>query len=360
MKESFLTRELRLPFGKPYLRTRDLMIFCRYFATLIEAGIMLHKSLLLLEKQTEHKLLKERIKDVAARVERGYSLTESLRANSDVFPEFFINMAAAGEAGGFLGDALQKLALYFEKQYELEQKIRSATMYPKFIACAALVVVVFMITAILPAFATIFESMGIEMPILTRLLISAGNLLVFYWYIFLIVVVAILIFGRGLLKSNRGRLLYDILRLRNPFFGTVYRKTITARFCRTLGALLENGIAMLPALDLVGKIMENSIYEKNIYQAKEKIIQGYSLAAALSGVKLFPSLVVEMCNVGEQTGHLEEMLVRTANFLETEVSHSINRLSAMIEPLLILFMAGIIIIIALSVILPMFEMYRMI
>jgi len=357
--EAFLTRELKVHLGKRYPTARDLMLFCRQLAALSAAGVTYFHSLQLLGEQMGHRVLRETLRDVASRVERGYSLAESFKANNDVFPALLINLMEAGEVGGFLDAALERLALYFEKQYELEQKIRSATLYPKFIAAAAAAAVVFLLVVVLPAFAGIFENMGLTMPPLTRLLISAGNVLLSYWYILLMVMLAAFLLGKGLIKTERGRRIYDSLLLNNPLCGSIYRKMIAARFCRTLGTLLGSGTAMLPSLDLVKKVSENSIYAENISRTREGIIQGQSLAGALSDVHFFPPLVIEMCRVGEQTGNLGEMLGSAANFFESEVSHTIERSGSLIEPVLILFMAGIIVLIALSVLLPMFEVYQM-
>ena len=357
-RKSFLTTELTLSLKKKAPGTRDLMVFCRQFAALTGAGVSYLRSLQLLGELTEHGLLGEKIREAASRLEEGYSLVESLRSGSDLFPPLLINMIEAGEAGGFLDATLERLALYFEKQYELEQKIRSSTLYPKFIACAAIIAAVFMVSAVLPAFAGIFENMGISMPALTRLLISAGTWLSSCWPIIVMVIVAVFSLGRRVLKTEQGRRFYDRLRLNNPFLGAVYRKMITARFCRTLGTLLGNGTAMLTALDLVKGIEDNSIYADIISRTKEGIIRGQSLAGSLAAVDFFPPLVVEMCSVGEQTGNMEGMLASTASFFETEVSHIIERLCALLEPVLILFMAGIIVFIALSVLLPMFEVYQ--
>jgi type IV pilus assembly protein PilC len=357
---SFLSRPLKFYLGKARPGTRDFMVFCRQFAALTGAGITLFNSLRLLEEQTEHNVLREKIKDVASRVERGHSLAESFRVNSDVFPSLLINMIEAGEAGGVFDAVLERLALHFEKQYDLEQKIRSATFYPKFIACAAMAAVIFMVVAVLPAFTGIFENMGMEMPALTRLLIFAGNMILSYWHILFIIFIAAVFYCKRLLKTNQGRRFYDRLRLNSPVFGPINRKIVTARFCRTLSTLLGSGTAMLPSLDLVKEIMDNSICGENIARTKEGIVRGQPLARALAAGSFFPPLVVEMVSVGEQTGNLEGMLTSAAGFLEAEVSYIIDRLSSLLEPLLILFMAGIIALIALSVLLPMFEVYQMI
>jgi len=357
---SFLNKEIKLLPGKALVGAKDLMLFCRQFASLIEAGIPFFNSLKLLGELIENQTLKEKINEVAARLEDGHSPANSFKLNSDVFPPILINMVEAGEAGGFLNKAMERLALYFEKQYELEQKIRSATVYPKFLLCATLAAVVIMLSFILPAFEGIFLNMGLEMPVLTKMLINAGNIIYNHWYIFLLLFFMLFILARLFIKTNPGRSLFDRLRLINPFWGAVYRKIVDARFCRTLGTLLDNGTSLLSSLELVKKVTENGIYAENIDKAKEKIIRGESLAGALSSLPFFPPLVIEMCRVGEQTGNLERMLLAAAHIFESEVSYFIERLTSLLEPLLLLCMAGIIVFIALSVLLPMFEVYQMI
>lgn len=359
-KKFFLYRELKMPLWKTPPGSRDFMLFCRQFAALTGAGIPFFNSLKLLGELTEHRTLREKIKDVASRVEDGYSPADSFKVNGDVFPVLLINMVEAGEAGGFLNNAMERLALYFEKQYELEQKIRSATVYPKFLVCAILATVVIMLSFVLPVFEGIFSNMGLKMPALTRLLINTGNILYYFWYIIVIIVFAAFCFSRIFLKTKRGRRFYDRLRLNNPVFGPIYRKIVDARFCRTLGTLLDGGTAMLPSLELVKKVTENSIYAENIDKTRDKIIQGESLAEALAAAYFFPPLVIEMCSVGEQTGNLKGMLISAADIFESEVSHIIERLGSLLEPVLLLCMAGIIVLIALSVLLPMFEVYQMI
>lgn len=358
--KAMLTKQVRLPFWKPRVQTRDLMVFCHQFAAMVSAGITFLDSLRILAQQTEQPLLKQKIGDIAARVEKGFSLGDSFRAHSDVFPPLMINMVEAGESGGVFGIVLERLAVHFEKQENLEQKIRSATLYPKVIICVIFLVVIFMLVFVLPSFVGIFESMAVNVPPLTRFLILSGEVLASYWYLFLFALIVLALFLKKVLKTKRGVFIYDRLLLDLPLFNSLYRKMILARFCRTLSTLLRSGVNLLTSLQLVEKVMGNRIAAAAVQRVTSAIMQGQTAAEALATENIFPSMVVEMARVGEETGKLGDMLVRAADYFEDEGSRIVERLGSMLEPVLILIMAGIIGLIALSVLLPMFEIYQMI
>lgn len=351
--------KFRFSLAQPRPGTRDLMIFCRQFAVMNNAGITLLSSLRLFGEQTEQPILRERLRAVAAELEKGNLLAGSLAMHGDIFPALLINMIKAGEEGGVLDTVLDRLALHFEKQYDLEQKIKAATLYPKFLTGLVFLMVIFILVFVLPNFVGVFESMGLEMPLLTRLLFTAGEILTAYWHLIALFLFVAYFFSRKFLQTEKGARYYDRLRLDFPFFNVIYRKIVLARFCRTLGILLGSGMALLSALELLKGILENGIIAESIQAVGEGIVQGRSLAKTLAATGFFPPLVVEMVHVGELTGNLDNLLIKAADFYEADISYTIERLQAMLEPVLILSMAGIIAFIALSVLLPMFEVYQL-
>lgn len=357
---TFLKKPVRLPFIKSRPKTRDFMIFSRQFSAMIGAGIAVLSSLEILGKQVEHSVLREKIRDVALLVRKGHSLADSFRAHADVFPSILINMVETGEAGGIFNTAMERVAAHFERQYDLEQKIKSATLYPKFIIGVVFLVIIFMIVFVLPRFESVFENMGVVMPALTRMLIASGGVLLSYWYLIILLGIVFFLSLKVALKTETGSFFYDRLRLDAPLLGSLYRKIIMARFCRTLGTLLGSGVSLILSLELLKKTSENRIVAGAIERASFNISRGESVADALSPGGIFPAMVVEMASVGEETGKLDSMFSKSADFFEADVSYTVERLGSLLEPALILFMTGIIALIALSVLLPMFEVYDLI
>ncbi len=345
--------------GRARPGTRDLMIFCRQFAVMNNAGITLLDSLRLFSKQTEQPVLRERLQAVVTEVERGNLLATSLALHGDIFPDLLLNMIKAGEEGGALDTVLDRLALHFEKQYDLEQKIKAATLYPKFLIGFTFLAAIFILLFVLPNFVGVFENMGLAVPLITRLLFTAGETLTANWYFIVIFLFAAFFLGRKYLQTEKGRRYFDRLRLDFPFYSSLYRKVATARFCRVMSILLGGGIPLLPALKLVKGILDNRIIAESIQSAGEKIIQGRSLAGALAATGFILPLAVEMVHVGELTGNLDNLLLKAADFYEADLAYNIERLQAMLEPVLIISVAGIIAFFALSVFLPIFEMYQL-
>jgi type IV pilus assembly protein PilC len=339
--------------------TRDLMFFSRQFSTMIDAGITILNGLQLLKEQMEHPVLKKKLGDVAKSVEEGNSLAESFRAQNGIFPSLFINMIEAGESSGALETVLKRMALHFEKQHDLEQKIKSATIYPKFIITVIFLAVIFLMTVVLPRITGMFEGMNVKLPATTRMLLVMGEVLSSYWHLVLLALLLIYFGLNRFLTTEKGVYYRDRLRLSLPLSGSIYRKILIARFSRTLGMLLASGVGLLQALELVEKVTGNMVFEDIIKQAREGIAEGQPMAEPLAAAAFFPSMVIEMISIGEQTGTLDGMLIKAAEFFEADVSYVVERLSSLTEPVLILFMAGIIGFIAVSILMPMLEVYQL-
>lgn len=349
----------RLPLFSSRAKTRDLMIFCRQFASMLEAGITVLSALRVLAEQLESPMLREKVAQVAAKVEEGYSLAASLQMQGDFFPSLLNSMVEAGEEGGVLETVLERLAVHFEKQHELEQKVKAATAYPKFVLSAAVGAVLFMVLMVFPNFADIFLSVGVELPFLTRALIALGEGLISYWYLLALVLVIAYLSLKKILRTEAGIAFYDRFRLFLPVVGGLYRHILVARFCRTLGTLLASGLGLLKALELAKKVVENTVVREIIDKAMRGVTEGKALAELLAAGGFFPAMIIEMVSVGEQTGKLDEMLLKAAAFFETEVSFAVDRLSSLLEPALIIVVAGLVALIAISTLLPMLEVYQM-
>ena len=339
-------------------RARDFMVFCRQFGTMLRSGITALHALQVLAQQMENPAFQEVLHDVATSLEKGNTLAECFERHADFFPRILISMVEAGEMGGILDAVMFRLADHFEKQHDLQEKIRSATTYPIVICVVAVLVMVVMVLFVLPRFATIFLDLGIEMPLFTRLLMGSGTFILKYWYIFLSLILA-LVFGVSYyIKTPPGKEAFDKFKLRVLLFGPIYRKNIIARFARTLSTLLASGVGILPSLELVEKVIDNDVYSQSLIRAREVIRQGQPMAAPLRSGGLFPPMLVEMVHVGEETGSLDEMLSRSADFYENEVAYVVERLSTIIEPVLIVIIGIFVGALVVSIIKPMFQIYE--
>jgi type IV pilus assembly protein PilC len=293
-------------------------------------------------------------------VERGGDLAGALKKHSDVFPQIVISMVEAGEAGGILDAVMERLATHFGNQHDLEEKLRSATMYPIIVSCLAVVVMAVMVFFVLPQFAGIFEDMGFEMPLLTRGLLAFSAFVIRYWYISIAVVIAAALALRRYLSTPRGREQLDRLRLKLPLYGKIYSTMIVARFSRTLSTLLASGVSLIQALELVEKVINNTALAGALIEARRVIRQGQALAMPLAASGLLPPMLVEMIHIGEESGALDGMLARTAEFYESELTFILDRLSTIIEPVMLIAVGIFVAILLLSIIQPMFGIYEMI
>ncbi|MGB9792532.1 MAG: type II secretion system F family protein [Thermacetogeniaceae bacterium] len=341
-------------FLKRRVAVRDLAVFCRQFATMVAAGIPLLQCLRTLAVQTENKRLRSIIAEVASDIEKGKSLSESLRGYKEELPEIMINMLAAGELSGNIEQTLERLAVHFEKEHELREKIRSAMSYPAFICGMAFLSVVVLITTVVPIFADIFAQSGTPLPLSTRILLGISRAVTKYWYL-LLGGAAILFFGvRRWYAAEGGRRAIDRLLLRLPIVGPLMAKTIVARFSRTLATLLQSGVPLLLSLETVGNVVGNSVVAGEIADIMRGVKEGERIAPVLAKSKVFPPMAVSVIGVGEESGALDKMLEKLASFYEQEVDAVISRLSSIVEPLLIVGVGVLVGFIAVSIYFPMF------
>ncbi len=340
------------------IKSRDYMIFCRHFATMISAGLTVVRSLQILGSGEGNKTLKRTIGAVALRVERGSTLAGAMEQYPKVFPSVMTGMIAAAEAGGILGEVLERLALHYERQSDLEERVRGAMTYPLVVAIVALLVLVVMFLYILPTFGSMFSTMGIELPLITQAVIGAGGFFGRYRYTVLIIVAVAAAIFRMFKKTDRGQRLVDSLKLRVPIYASNYKRMIWARFARTMSSLLSSGLDILSALELGKEIIGNHIYGRALDRVGRDISGGCSLAESLGEGALFPPMMVEMIRVGEETGNLEGMLGRSADLFERELIYSVDRLATVIEPAIIVFVGFFVGLMVFSIILPLFGIYE--
>jgi len=359
-RQDSIAEKLKSLTFKKKVTSRDFMVFCRQFATMIKAGMNVLRCLQVLSHQVDHPDFQERLQAIAINVEKGKTLTESLREYRDFFPSLLINMVEAGEAGGVLDTVLERLAEHFEKQHDLEQKLRSATLYPIVVSAVALIVLSVLVLFVLPQFSQIFVQMGVDMPWITRAILGLSDFVISFWYLVVALIIIVVVTLRRYIKTEKGRENLDSFRLKAPIYGPIYCKTIYARFARTLSTLLASGVNLLTALELVERVLDNVVVGATLEKTRDEVERGQVLAQPLAASGHFPPLLIAMTEVGEESGDLDGMLSRAADFFENEVSYVVDRLSTIIEPVLIVLIGGIVGLIVASIILPMFEIYQMI
>jgi len=338
-------------FGK--VKVKELALFCRQFSVMINSGITIVEAIGILREQVEKKKLKDTLDIIHEDMQKGRVLSEAMGTFPEVFPNFMMNMIKVGEASGSLDSILDRLADYYENDAKIRRKIRGALTYPTILGVLMVGVIILLMVKILPMFSGILESTGGQMPMLTKVLMAMSDFMVSN----IILVIALLIFivaGFSYWKKTEpGRYWFDGVKLHMPVIKKSVVKIITARFARSLGILLKSGIPIINALDIIGDLIGNRVVEESFHIARDEIKEGRGIAGPMKKLGIFPPLLIHMVAVGESTGELDEMLARTAGFFDEEVEETIDKLTAMIEPAMIILMAAVIGTIILSIMLPM-------
>jgi len=342
------------------VKLRDLTIFYRQFATMVNAGLTLVNSLGILVEQVENKTLSNIIKTVKSDVEAGSTLANAMAKHPQVFSELYISMVRAGEVGGVLDEILKKIADLMEKEFALKQKIKSAMAYPSFVIGAAALMAIFMLTFILPQFVGVFAQFGGKLPALTQFFVTLTYLFNKYWYIFFVVFAGLVAAFLAYIKTPDGKLNFDKFKLNAPIFGEINRKGAIARFTRILGTLIKSGVPILEALSVSSNAIGNLVISKAVLGAKTKIKEGQSISGPLAASGVFPPMVTQMIMVGEESGELEEMLVNVAKFYDEEVDRAVEKLTAIIEPLMMVVIGLTIGTMIIAMYLPIFNMVNLI
>jgi len=342
------------------VKLEDLTIFYRQFATMINAGLTIVKCLDILAEQVENKLLVKVLKEVKENIESGSTLAEAFSKHPKVFSNLYISMIKAGEIGGVLDEVLSRIADLIEKEYALRQKVKSAMTYPLFVLSAAVLMAIFLLTFILPQFATVFQSFGAKLPALTMGLITLTRLFNRFWYVFLIVIVALVFALSAYTKTPTGRMNFDKFKLKAPIFGVILRKTAIVRFTQTLSTLIKSGVPILEALQVSSESIGNAVVALAVTNAKARIKEGQSISIPLAESGVFPPMVTQMILVGEESGELENMLINIATFYNQEVERAVERLTSVIEPIMMAFISLIIGTMIIAMYLPIFGMMNLV
>jgi type IV pilus assembly protein PilC len=335
---------------------KTLAVFTRQFSVMIDAGLPLVQCIEILANQQEHKTFQKILLQIRQDVEAGSTLADAMRRHPKAFDTLYVNMVAAGEAGGILDTILQRLSVYIEKVVKLKAQVRSAMIYPIAVIVIAAIVVAVILLKVIPTFAALFTSLGAELPLPTRIVIAASNFLARYFIFFVIGVGAGVYFLRRYYATHSGRRVIDGLLLKMPILGNIFRKVAVARFCRTLATLTSSGVPILESLDITARTAGNAIVEDAIYETRRSVEGGKTIVEPLKATNIFPNMVVQMIGVGEQTGALDAMLNKIAEFYEDEVDAAVAGLVKLLEPLLIFILGIVIGGIVIAMYLPMFTL----
>jgi len=348
-------KEFNITFGTG-VRTRDVVIFTRQFATMINSGLPLVQSLDILAEQTENTALRKTIQDVLYDVESGHTLADAMGRHPKIFSDLYVNMVAAGEAGGILDTILLRLATFLEKNDALVRKIKGAMVYPAVILSVAAIAIVILLIFVIPTFQSMFESAGIPLPLPTRIVIGMSAFLQAYWWA---IGVAVIVGGfllRQFYRTDGGELVIDKLLLGMPILGDLQRKAAVARFTRTLGTLVSSGVSILEGLEITAKTAGNRVIHDAVMGSRASIAGGETIAGPLKESGVFPPMVVQMINVGEQTGGLDEMLSKIADFYDEEVDAAVEVLLSAMEPIMIVVLGVVVGGMIVAMYLPIFDM----
>ena len=349
-------KELTLPKFASGVKQKEIAIFTRQLSVMIDAGLPLVQCLEILSSQQENKVFKKVLGQVRQDVEEGSTFADALKNHPKVFSDLFCNMVTAGETGGILDTVLQRLSTYIEKALQLKRAVRSAMIYPTAVISIAVLVVVVIMWKVIPTFATLFSGLGAELPLPTRITIMVSYFIKRY-ILWMFAGLVLLVFAiKHYYGTHKGRRVIDGLLLKAPVLGAILTKIAVARFCRTLGTLITSGVPILDGLQITAKTAGNAIIEDAVLETRRSIEQGKTIADPLKKTNVFPSMVVQMISVGEQTGSMESMLSKIAEFYEDEVDAAVEGMMSLLEPIMILFLGVVIGGIVVSMYMPMFSL----
>lgn len=353
-KTSILQMELYI--GKP-VKTIHFIIYCRQFATLMRAGVSILEGTRILAEQTESKPLRKALQDVGSSLMRGISFSQAVQDHKRIFPPLFVSMIRAGEESGNMEGTLERLAVFFEKQHTTTEKIKSALTYPITVGVMAIGAVIYLLWAIVPQFVTMFESMNAELPAITKLVLALSKSIQGQWYFWLLGMLLLITAFQVAKRTERGAYAIDYAKLKVPVFGKLNQKGSIAQFTRTFSSLYASSVPILQSLAIVEEVAGNKVIGQYIRSAGDSLRQGNPLSEPLKKAWVFPPLVTQMIAIGEETGALDTMLSKVADFYEMDVENTVDRLKSLLEPLLIAFLAGVVGVIVAAIMLPMFSLY---
>jgi type IV pilus assembly protein PilC len=344
-----------LPFLTGRVKEKNIVVFCRIFSTMINAGLPLIQCLDLLAQQEENKVFAKIIRKIKEDIEGGTSLTDALKKYPKVFDDLFVNLIAAGEAGGILDVVLARLSNYMEKAMKLKSRVKGAMTYPIAVVAISFGVVALLLLKVIPVFQKMFEGMGGQLPGPTAMIIAASEFAQSYWWFILGILIAIFIAFNRFYKTKKGRWTIDSLLLKAPIFGLLLKKVAVAKFSRTLSTMLSSGVPILEGLNIVSKTSGNVVVENALLKTRQSISEGQSIAEPLEAAKIFPPMVVQMIAVGEATGALDAMLSKIADFYDDEVDAAVSAMTTLLEPVIMVFLGVVLGGMIIAMYLPIFK-----
>lgn len=354
--QSILTKDIQI--GSKKVKTRDLAVFCRQFASILDAGVTVVDALRMLADQTENKNLKRALQNTKERVQQGETLAQAMAKSPKVFPEMFVNMVNAGEQSGSLDVAVSRMGTQFEKSAKIKGLVKNALIYPIVLIVIAIAVTIIMSIFVVPKFAEMFESMGTELPGSTKAVMAVSDFLITKWWLLIIIVISLILIIRFYGTTDSGKKFYGMLALKLPIFGKMNVKTNCASFSRTLSTLVSSGMGISMALEICSKAMKNKLYKDAVMHAKNEVEQGIPLSVPIRKSWIFPSMVNNMIAIGEETGSIEQMLDKVAEYYEEEAEISTKNMTEALQPLIIVVLGAIIAVLVLAMYQPMINMYQ--
>ena len=356
-EQTTLNRDIEIPFlGKP--KAKDMAVFCRQFVSILRAGVSVASVLAMLGQQTSNKKLRAAIREMQADVEKGESLATSMRRHPKIFPAILVNMVAAGESSGNLEESFRQMELYFERSKRTKSKVTSAMIYPCVLIVVMIVVLIVMMTKIIPNFLKTFEDMDAELPKLTQGVMAVCEWFESWWWVPLLVLVALIVGGVLFHRTDKGKHFFGWLARKTPVVGNLTVKTACATFCRTMEVLIGSGLTLTDSMDLAASNMGNIYYLEAIRDARGMVAEGTPLRESLVRTGIFPPMVSNLVGVGEETGDLQSMMGKVADYYDEEVDEATKKLLNRMEPAIIIFMAVFVVIIVLAIYLPMINMTK--
>jgi type IV pilus assembly protein PilC len=360
VEQSKLSADIKIPGLSDRVSQKDVAVFCRQFATMIDSGLSLVRALHILGEQTENKVLAGIVTEVRQDVEKGASLSQALAHHPKAFSRLFVAMVRAGETGGVLDMVLLQLADIIEKQVELKRKVKSAMTYPVAVLGLVIVIVSAMLLFVVPTFESLYTDLGGTLPLPTRLLLAVSGIMTTYFPVFIVLDVAAVVLFRRWLRTDDGRARWDAFKLRVPVFGKLVHKTAMTRFARTLAVLLRSGVPILESLEITSETVNNTVVSRAVKDVQEAVKRGETIHEPLATHPVFPPMVTQMLAVGEETGTVDVMLEKVADFYDQEVEATVDALTSLLEPVLIVFLGGSVGAMVVALYMPMFKIINLV
>ncbi len=354
-KASALSKEITI--GPKKASTRDLSVFCRQFDALLRAGVGVVSALEMLADQTENKKLAESIRDVRDGVQKGDTLAFAMKKDK-IFPPLLVSMVEAGESSGNLEIAFQRMAVQFEKESRLNGLIKKSLMYPIVLIVVMIAIFIVMVVKVLPSFSDMFAELETDLPAITKAMLAISDSFIHYWFVYLLVIAAIVVFVLVFKKTDVGMHFFGKIGITFPIFGKLKVKGECSRFARTFSTMLSSGMSMLEALTITSRVMQNIYFKEALQNAVVQIQRGLALSQPLRAAKIFPNLLIHMVGIGEETGNLEEMLNNCANYYDEEVEQTTQQMTALMEPIIIIVMAAMVCLLMAAIYSPLMQLYN--